>query len=101
MYLWPAAGDPVAVFGGNEMLRLVQAIDAAVRQGKFQKRPIGPIGAHLSLSDERWSFAVDAAIGGCFGFFLVHSHRDLQELIVSAAPSPWDSIVLRLIGLSF
>ena len=64
------------------MQRLVQAIDAAARQGKFQKRPIGPIGAHLSLTDERWAVAVDAAIGGSFGNFLVHSGHDLTVLTV-------------------
>ncbi|EIE27067.1 P-loop containing nucleoside triphosphate hydrolase protein [Coccomyxa subellipsoidea C-169] len=74
-------GDPIAKFGGNDMVRLVQAVDAAARQGKFSKRPIGPIGQHLSLSDERWASAVEAAIGGGFDSFLVHSQRDLSELI--------------------
>lgn len=64
------------------MVRLVQAVDAAARQGKFSKRPIGPVGQHLSLSDERWASAVEAAIGGGFDSFLVHSQRDLNELIV-------------------
>ncbi|CAL8470455.1 g9997 [Coccomyxa elongata] len=74
-------GDPIAKFGGNNTVRMVEAIDAAMRQGRFQKRPIGPIGAHLSLSDDRWSFAVDTAIGGCFGSFLVHCQRDLTQLL--------------------
>ncbi|BDA44494.1 Structural maintenance of chromosomes protein 6 [Coccomyxa sp. Obi] len=74
-------GDPIAKFGGNNLVRLVEAIDAAMRQGRFTKRPIGPIGAHLSLSDDRWSFAVDTAIGGCFSNFLVHCQRDLTQLL--------------------
>ncbi len=84
--MWPAAGDPITKFGGNNTVRLVEAIDAAMRQGRFQKRPIGPLGAHLSLSDDRWSFAVDTAIGGCFNSFLVHCQRDLTHLLVRRSP---------------
>lgn len=82
------AGDPIAKFGGESMRRLVDAVEGAVRQGRFQKRPIGPIGAHLSLTDDRWAVAVDAAIGGAFSNFIVDNHSDLATLKAIHIPVP-------------
>lgn len=75
-------GDPIRAFGGDEVKQLLQRIDAAVRQRKFEQRPIGPIGSFLSLSDDRWADAVERAMGHCFDSFLVHSQKDLRVLLV-------------------
>jgi len=66
-------------FGGAQVKRLVQAIDAAFRHGRFDHKPIGPIGSLLSLTDDRWALAVEAAIGGgSFNGFIVSSDKDLE-----------------------
>jgi chromosome segregation ATPase len=62
--------------------RLLELIAAAVRQNRFDRPPIGPIGAAVSLADERYALAVEAAIGKCFDGFIVSSNRDLNTLVV-------------------
>lgn len=68
------------------MARLRENLAAAVRQGRFDRPPIGPVGALLSLTEERWAVAVEVAIAGHwysgFNGYLVHSHRDVTTLRV-------------------
>jgi hypothetical protein len=78
----------MAAFGGDAMKQLLQRIDAAVLQRKFDRRPVGPIGALLSLTDDSWAGAVERAMGGCFDSFIVHSQRDLKTLVVRACRLP-------------
>lgn len=43
--------------------------------------PIGPIGAHVTLSDKRWAFAIEAtATGNFWNKFIVASTRDRAAL---------------------
>lgn len=79
-----AAGDPVIAFGGDRVKSLLNKIEAAVRQGRFTQRPIGPLGSLLSLTDDRWAVAVETAIGRCFDDFLVVNMHDLDLLKVSS-----------------
>lgn len=76
------AGDPVLAFGGEPIKNLLHKIEAAMRQGRFSQRPIGPLGSLLSLSDDKWAVAVEAAIGRCFNDFLVANFNDLEVLRV-------------------
>jgi len=76
------AGDPVLAFGGVPIKNLLHKIEAAMRQGRFLQRPIGPLGSLLSLSDDKWAVAVEAAIGRCFNDFLVANFNDLEVLRV-------------------
>lgn len=76
------AGDPVLAFGGDPIKNLLNKIEAAMRQGRFSQRPIGPLGSLLSLADDKWAVAVEFAIGRCFNDFLVSSTRDHDVLKV-------------------
>ena len=69
--------------GGDRVKTLLTRIEAAVRQGIFSQRPIGPLGVHLSLADDKWALAVETAIGRCFNDFLVANMRDLNVMKVS------------------
>ena len=77
------AGDPVLAFGGDPIKNLLSKIEAAMRQGRFSQRPIGPLGSLLSLADDKWAVAVEFAIGRCFNDFLVSSTRDHDVLKVT------------------
>ncbi len=68
--------------GGDRVKILLTRIEAAVRQGSFSQRPIGPLGVHLSLVDDKWALAVETAIGPCFNDFLVANMRDLNVMKV-------------------
>ena len=76
------AGDPVLAFGGDPIKNLLNKIEAAMRQGRFSQRPVGPLGSLLSLADDKWAVAVEFAIGRCFNDFLVSSTRDHDVLKV-------------------
>lgn len=63
----------------------LQRIEQASAAGRFHKKPIGPIGAHLSLQDEKWALAVEVAIGRAFNTFVVHDFADQATLKVCIA----------------
>ena len=79
------AGDPIGRFGGEPARRLRELIAAGVRQGRFDRAPIGPLGSLLALADDRYGTAVEIAIGRSFYNYLVHSHKDLK--LLQARPS--------------
>eukprot|EP00117_Sycon_ciliatum_P012997 scpid28026/ scgid13842/ Structural maintenance of chromosomes protein 6 len=77
----------VQVFGRG-YADLVHRIDAAHRQRQFRKKPIGPLGLHLNLHDEKWALAVEACVSrGILSGFLVDNGEDkrvVQQLIRDA-----------------
>ncbi|CAA7391608.1 unnamed protein product [Spirodela intermedia] len=67
--------NKVTAFGGERVLRLLQMIETNER--KFKSVPIGPIGAHVTLSNGGvWSLAVETAIGRLLDAFIVTNHKD-------------------------
>ena len=44
--------------------------------------PIGPIGSHLTLTDDKWAAAVEVAIGRALSTFIVHNFADQKVLMV-------------------
>jgi hypothetical protein len=46
------------------------------RRRRFERVPIGPLGAHLSLTDNKWSYAAEQVLGPQLELWLVHSPRD-------------------------
>lgn len=52
----------------------------ADKQGRFHKRPIGPIGAHITVNDEKWSRAVQHCLQNLLITFLVHDSHDQKVL---------------------
>ncbi len=55
----PLAGDKLQHFGGDRMRNLLQHVEAALRRGKFDRPPIGPIGTVLAFEDDAWAVAVE------------------------------------------
>ena len=48
-------------------------------QSRFHRPPIGPLGIHLELPDDRWAVAIEGALGNLFGNFILHDEHDQQE----------------------
>ncbi|TVU10824.1 hypothetical protein EJB05_44376 [Eragrostis curvula] len=82
-------GNKVTAFGGERVLQLLKSIEK--HQNRFKRPPIGPIGVHVlhyftvlvamqQLASERWSVAVDCAVGKLLDAFIVSCHNDLLIL---------------------
>jgi len=65
-------------YRGQNINAILQEIQRSAR--KFNRPPIGPVGMYLSLKEDHWALAIEAALGASFGTFLVHSEHDQQEL---------------------
>ena len=70
--------NQMTTFGGNKVIGLLQIIEQ--RHHEFSASPIGPIGNHLTLVDESWSLAIEAAIGKLLDAFIVTNHSDMRLL---------------------
>ena len=77
------AGDPISMFGGEQVRQLVSKVRQAVEAGQFARPPQGPIGSLLTLTDDKWALAVEMSIGKVFGSFIVHNYEDSKVLQVS------------------
>lgn len=65
---------------GSWVPELLQRVEQADRRGKFHHKPVGPIGAHLTLKDERWALAVESCIKKFGWAFCCHDNHDQQVL---------------------
>ncbi|KAG8049633.1 hypothetical protein GUJ93_ZPchr0009g2285 [Zizania palustris] len=63
-----------STFGGQKVLNLLRSIDR--HQRRFKIPPLGPIGVHVQLVSESWSFAVECALGRLLDAFIVSCHGD-------------------------
>lgn len=54
----------------------------AAARHQFARPPIGPIGALLTLTEERWGVAVELACGRALGAFVTHNFQDQRLLQV-------------------
>ncbi|XP_075057499.1 structural maintenance of chromosomes protein 6 [Mixophyes fleayi] len=74
---------------GQHMPSLLAAIDEAYRQGRFKKKPIGPLGACVHLKDPQLALAVECCLKGLIAAFCCDNHQDeriLQNLMSRACP---------------
>ena len=62
---------------GERMPDLVKAID---QEKSFSRRPIGPIGNHVTLLKPKWSSVLEHSFGGTLSSFIVASKRDMDVL---------------------
>lgn len=64
-------------FGAN-----AEKVSRVIRQNhrEFDREPIGPLGAFLSLTDDRWAKAAEVACGRTFEIWLVHGAHDHAAL---------------------
>jgi len=56
---------------------LVKRID---QDNGFRDKPIGPLGAYLRLTEPRWSYILEATLGGSLNAFLVTNNQDQKRL---------------------
>lgn len=61
---------------GQRFPELLQQIDC----GKFQKKPIGPIGEYLDIQDEQAIVAAEVCLGTLIRAFVVDNGQDQKEL---------------------
>uniref|UniRef100_A0A8C1S198 Structural maintenance of chromosomes protein 6 n=1 Tax=Cyprinus carpio TaxID=7962 RepID=A0A8C1S198_CYPCA len=74
---------------GDHMPELLESINNAFSQGRFIKKPVGPIGACISLKDPSLAVAVESCLRGFFKTFCCDNYRDekvLQGLMSSYFP---------------
>ncbi|BBN16913.1 structural maintenance of chromosomes protein 6 [Marchantia polymorpha subsp. ruderalis] len=71
-------GNQMTAFGGNNILNLMRRIEENNR--RFTCPPLGPIGAHVTLIDERWSLAVEVATRNLLDSFIVTNQKDMLLL---------------------
>ncbi|XP_029451811.1 LOW QUALITY PROTEIN: structural maintenance of chromosomes protein 6 [Rhinatrema bivittatum] len=75
---------------GEHMPALLEAIDTAFRQGRFIKKPVGPLGACICLKDAQLSLAVESCLKSLLHAFCCDNHKDermLQFLMTKVFPS--------------
>ncbi|XP_072545405.1 structural maintenance of chromosomes protein 6 isoform X2 [Salminus brasiliensis] len=69
---------------GDRMPELLESIDRAHAQGRFIRKPVGPIGACISLKDPSLAVAVESCLRGFMKTFCCDNYKDekvLQELM--------------------
>ncbi|KAL4624001.1 structural maintenance of chromosomes protein 6-like isoform X1 [Arapaima gigas] len=65
---------------GNQFPDLLEAIDKAHAEGRFLKKPIGPIGACISLKDPSLAVAVESCLRNLIKSFCCDNHKDEKVL---------------------
>jgi hypothetical protein len=71
---------------GEDIAKLMDCVEQNGR--RFQRKPIGPVGAFVQLKDEKWATAAEVAIGPrALRTIIVHSSVDeqLMEEMIKAA----------------
>ncbi|KAK4716887.1 hypothetical protein R3W88_015225 [Solanum pinnatisectum] len=67
--------NKVTAFGGGRVMGLLEVIERQHR--KFNRAPIGPIGARVTLVDgDKWGTAIECAVGKVLNAFIVTDHKD-------------------------
>ena len=70
----------MAVYG-KVMPNLLSKIDEADRQGRWKKKPIGPLGQHIRLLKPDWSSVLETVFGNALNGFLVTNYADKDLLM--------------------
>lgn len=60
--------------------RMPDAMKAIANHNSFHRAPVGPIGLHCSLKEQKWSLAMEAICGRELDNFIVHDHHDRNQL---------------------
>ncbi|XP_058791643.1 structural maintenance of chromosomes protein 6 [Phymastichus coffea] len=62
---------------GNNIPRLVRRIEEEHQRGRFRKKPVGPLGAYISIKDPSWIPAIESFLGiGMLRTFCVDNLHD-------------------------
>nr|QIC49993.1 structural maintenance of chromosomes protein 6 [Actinia equina] len=75
--LQSSRSDKLSIFGAwvPELLKRVKQAER-----RFHRVPVGPIGAHLTLKDQKWALAVESCLKGLAWAFCCHDNHDQQML---------------------
>ena len=68
----------VSRFGGKKVAQLVKLIQRS--KSKFRKVPVGPIGMHVTVRDEKWNRAVEFVTKNLLTSFVVDNSGDKRIL---------------------
>ncbi|KAJ5118534.1 hypothetical protein N7526_010171 [Penicillium atrosanguineum] len=60
--------------------RMPALLKAIQQEGSFTSKPIGPIGAHITLLKPKWSSILENSFGGTLSSFIVSNKRDMSIL---------------------
>ncbi|KAM9316410.1 structural maintenance of chromosomes protein 6 [Gastrophryne carolinensis] len=74
---------------GQSIPSLLLAIDEAYQQGRFKKKPVGPLGACIRLKDPQLDLAVESCLKSLITAFCCDNHQDeriLQNLMSREFP---------------
>uniref|UniRef100_A0A4W4GGL2 Structural maintenance of chromosomes protein 6 n=1 Tax=Electrophorus electricus TaxID=8005 RepID=A0A4W4GGL2_ELEEL len=74
---------------GDHMPELLESVDRAHAQGRFIKKPVGPIGACINLKDPSLAVAVESCLRSFMKTFCCDNYKDekvLQELMSQHFP---------------
>ncbi|XP_027496737.1 structural maintenance of chromosomes protein 6 [Corapipo altera] len=65
---------------GPHIPGFVEAVETAYKQGRFNKKPLGPIGAFIHPKDPELTLAVEACLKGLVHAFCCDNHSDERTL---------------------
>nr|XP_033793150.1 LOW QUALITY PROTEIN: structural maintenance of chromosomes protein 6 [Geotrypetes seraphini] len=65
---------------GEQMPNFLHAINTAFREGRFKKKPIGPLGACIRLKDAQLALAVECCFKSLLHAFCCDNHQDERVL---------------------
>eukprot|EP00775_Hariotina_reticulata_P003759 gene3759-4018_t len=72
-----AKNQKLAMFGPHAQLRA----EVDKRKHLFERVPIGPLGAHLTLTHQMWDVAAEVVLGPHLEKWIVHNERDQKALL--------------------
>ncbi|KAL9237139.1 hypothetical protein vseg_011725 [Gypsophila vaccaria] len=91
--------NKVTAYGGEKVIQLLRIIESRYRE--FEKPPIGPIGAHVTLTGgDGWACAVENAIGRLLNAFIVTSVKDSHVLRSCARQARYDHLQIIIYNFS-
>ncbi|XP_055810992.1 structural maintenance of chromosomes protein 6B-like isoform X2 [Solanum dulcamara] len=91
--------NKVTAFGGGRVMNLLEVIERQHR--KFNRAPIGPIGAHVTLVDgDKWGTAIECAVGKVLNAFIVTDHKDSLLLRACAREANYNHLQIIIYEFS-
>ncbi|XP_065648710.1 structural maintenance of chromosomes protein 6 isoform X2 [Hydra vulgaris] len=71
--------DRLSVFG-KSTAAILDGINEAMRHGRFQKKPVGPLGSLVKIKDYAWVLAVEKCIGQAMPSYACDNGQDMIVL---------------------
>ncbi|XP_025110368.1 structural maintenance of chromosomes protein 6-like isoform X2 [Pomacea canaliculata] len=74
---------------GSWVPSALEKIEEWHRQGRFHRKPLGPLGSCFQLKEQCWSVAAEACLRGLIHSFACHDHHDeklLEQILREVAP---------------